>query len=51
MDNAIVLNFADGTVATAGLVVAADGIHSRIRQHYHVGYLTQIACNATYTKH
>ncbi|KAK4068108.1 hypothetical protein Trihar35433_6668 [Trichoderma harzianum] len=35
MDDAIVLNFADGTTATAGLVVAADGIHSRIRQHYH----------------
>ncbi|KAL7912501.1 hypothetical protein GGI35DRAFT_491095 [Trichoderma velutinum] len=34
IDDTIVLNFADGTVATAGLVVAADGIHSRIRQHY-----------------
>ncbi|EHK24200.1 uncharacterized protein TRIVIDRAFT_146135 [Trichoderma virens Gv29-8] len=34
-NDAIVLNFADGTMATAGFVVAADGIHSRIRQNYH----------------
>ncbi|KAL7929231.1 hypothetical protein V8C35DRAFT_331899 [Trichoderma chlorosporum] len=34
VDDAIVLKFADGTTATAGFVVAADGIHSRIRQQY-----------------
>lgn len=41
MNDAIILNFADGAMATAGLVVAADGIHSRIRQHYHVRYIYQ----------
>ncbi|KAL7955196.1 hypothetical protein V8C34DRAFT_316633 [Trichoderma compactum] len=34
MDDTIVLNFAEAAVVTADLVIAADGIHSRIRQHY-----------------
>lgn len=32
-DNEVVLNFADGTQASADIVIGADGINSRIREH------------------